>query len=127
MRENSQVCEPTAFLPGGIKLFKGVVMEKVTSSVETIEGEAEKVLDEAKSRAGEILAGATEESRKILSSGFSLDEVKADCQKIVETARKESEAATEESRKKAKTARQSAEKMVGGVVKKILTKVTGEI
>ena len=52
-------------------------MREIAPGVESIEIEAEKILDEAGVRAREILLKAKEEAKVILSSQPSLDEVKA--------------------------------------------------
>ena len=51
--------------------------EEMTSNVETIEVEAERILEEARSKANEILLKANEEASKMLSSELPMDEVKA--------------------------------------------------
>ena len=61
--------------------------EKMTSNVETIEAEAEKILEEARSKANEILLKANEEASKILSSSLPVDEVKADLEKGIVTVK----------------------------------------
>jgi len=100
-------------------------MEKVTSSIETIEGEAEKLLESARSQANEILAKAGEESQQILSAEFPVDEVKADCRKIADKAKGEADSKVKDSRRKAEDIKQAAEKMVEGLVQRMLNTVTG--
>ena len=100
-------------------------MEKVTSSIENIEVEAEKLLESARSKANEILLKASEESQQILSSELPMDEVKAECQKIVDKARKEADSKVEDSKSKAQEIKAEASKKVEGIVQRMLNIVTG--
>lgn len=100
-------------------------MEKVTSGIETIEVEAEKLLESARSKANEILLKANEESQQILSSELSVDEVKAECQEIVRKAREEADSKVEDSRQKAQEIKLEANKKVEGIVQRMLNIITG--
>ena len=86
--------------------------EEVISSVETIEGEAEKILEKARSRANEILRKANEEASKILSSKVTLDEVKKEREQIIHKAEKEANKEVEESKKKAAEVKTATDKEV---------------
>jgi vacuolar-type H+-ATPase subunit H len=100
-------------------------MEEVSSNVETIEVEAEKILESARGRANEILHKAREEARKISSSELPMDEVKKECESIIheaaETANKKIEASLLESSE----VRARADEKVGEIVKRIVNIVTG--
>ena len=61
--------------------------EEITSSVEVIEVEAEKMLEDAQNRAAEIILKAKEEANAILASEVSLDEVKGECEQTLDKAR----------------------------------------
>lgn len=65
--------------------------EEITSSVEALEVEAEKILAEAKTRASEIVLEAKEEAKKMLSSQLPLDDVKTECEKTVSKAKAETD------------------------------------
>ncbi len=58
----------------------------ITGSVQAMEEEAARVLEEAKSEAADILQKARDEARKMSSSELPLDDVKAECAKIVKDA-----------------------------------------
>jgi len=100
-------------------------MEEVTSSVETIEVEAEKILESARSRANEILLKAKEEAKKISSSKLSLDEVKTGLEGIVREAKEEANKKIEASRQESSEVRARADEKVDEIVKRIVNIVTG--
>ncbi len=99
--------------------------EEMTSSVETIEIEAEKMLEEARSRANEILRKANEEASKILLTKMPLDEVKTECEQIVNKATKEADQEIEESKRKAAEIKTASNKKVEGIAKRIAGVITG--
>jgi len=57
--------------------------KEITNSVEALEVEAEKILEEAKTRASEILLEAREEAKKMLSSPLPLDAVQTECDRTL--------------------------------------------
>jgi len=75
--------------------------EEIANSVEAIELEAEKMLEEARTRANGILLEAREEARKILSSPLPLDAVKTKYDRSVNMARAEADEKIRDSEKKA--------------------------
>jgi len=99
-----------------------VSAQEITSSVENIEVEAEKMLEMAKSRANEILLKAREEAAKTLSSELPLDEVEKQHQQIVEEAK-------DEANKKVRSAKVQATKMKADTkqVEKIVTRIVSVI
>jgi len=99
--------------------------EEMTSSVETIEVEAEKILEEARGKANEILLKANEEANKILSSGLPMDEVKAECQKIIHQAREEADKKVEDSKKRASGINAEVGNKVGKITGRIVSNITG--
>jgi len=114
------------FLTMTLNVKRGAVaMEEVTSSVETIEAEAEKMLESARSRADEILLKARGEAKKISSSELPLDEVKTECESVIHKAREEANKKTEASRREASVVRARAEEKVGEIVQRIVDIVTG--
>ena len=99
--------------------------EEITNSVEAIEIEAEKILKEARNRAGEILREASDEASKILSAKLPLDEVKAECEQIINEAREGANKEIDESKRKAAKIGTSTNKKVEGITKRIVVIITG--
>ena len=99
--------------------------EEVTSSVETIEVEAERMLEEARGKANEILLKANEEASKILSSKLPMDEVKAECQKIIHKAREEADKKVKESRERASEIKTEVGNKVDKITERIVSNITG--
>ena len=100
-------------------------MEEVTSSVETIEVEAEKILESARGRANEILLEAKEEAKKISSSELPMDEVKTECEGIIRKAREEANKKIEASLLESSEVKAHADEKVGEIAKRIVNIVTG--
>lgn len=99
--------------------------DEIASSVETIELEAERKLEEARSRASEIVLGAREEADKILAAEVSLDEVKKQGKKILDQARKKADQEVTESQKAAAEIKSTIGKKTDEIVKHIVNVVTG--
>jgi len=99
--------------------------EEMTSSVETIEAKAEKILEEARNTASEILVKANDEANKILSSELPVDEVKAECQEIIGKAREEADKKVEDSRQKATEIKAAIGNKVNKVAERIVSTITG--
>lgn len=99
--------------------------EEMTSGVETIEVEAEKMLEEARSRANEILLKANEEASKILSSKLPMDEVEAECERIIHKARGEADKKVEEAKKKASEIKTEVGNKADKITKRIVSNITG--
>ena len=99
--------------------------EEMTSSVETIEVEAERILEEARNRANEILLKANEAANKILSSELPMDEVKAECQKIIHKAREEADRKVEDSRQKASEIKTGTGNKVDKITERIVSNIIG--
>ena len=100
--------------------------KEMTSSVETIEVEAEKILDEARSKASDILRKANDEAGKILSTKVLLDEVKAECEQIIHKAKEEASKDIKESKKKASGIRTATDKEMEKITKRIVDTITGK-
>jgi vacuolar-type H+-ATPase subunit H len=100
-------------------------MEEVNSNVETIEVEAEQLLESARSRANEILLKAKEEAKKISSSELPMDEVKAECDGIIRRAREEANKRIEESLLETSELKTRADEKVDKIVKRLVSIVTG--
>ena len=99
--------------------------KEITGSVEAIEGEAEKILAEARTRASEILLEAKEEAKKILSSQLPLNEMKTECDKIVSKARAEADEKIKDSEKKAAEISITADKKVKELTELVVNIVRG--
>lgn len=99
--------------------------EEITSSVEMIEVEAEKILEDAQRRADEITLKAKEEASAILASEISLDEVKGECEQTLDRAREKVARELEQSKKDASKIRASADKKVGEIAGRIVNIISG--
>jgi len=97
----------------------------VTSGVKAIEAEAEKVLEDARARADEILVNAKQEAGNILSAELPMDEVKAECEKIISAAEKQAGKEAERSKKKASEIDANAGEKIESFVKLIASIVIG--
>ena len=93
--------------------------EKMTSSVETIEIEAERILEGARGKANEILLKANEEVNRILSSELAMDEVRIEAQEIIRKAREEADKSVIEAKKKASE--------IGAIIGSKVDKITGRV
>jgi len=100
-------------------------MEEITTDIETIEAEAEKITNSAKSRADEILLKAKEEANQILSRDFPMEEVKTECQNIVRRAREEAERKVEDSTKRAAQIRANADSKIAKIAERMTSILTG--
>ena len=101
-------------------------MREIAPDVESIEIEAEKIFDEARTRAHEILLKAKEEVKVILSSQLPLDEVKAECDRIINKARIEAEGKAIDSEKKASENSIDADKRIEEIVELLVSVVIGQ-
>ena len=99
--------------------------EEMTSSVETIEVKAEKLLKEARNKANEVLLGANEEINKLLSAELPVDEVKSECEEIIQKAREEADRRVEDSRKKASEIRATVGKKTDVIANRLVSDITG--
>ncbi len=98
---------------------------ELTSNVEALEAQAEKILSEARDRASQIILQGKEEARKILSSQLSLDEARAECERILSEARTEAGRKIEESQRKAAAIRAKADEKVGELTELVANIVRG--
>ena len=99
--------------------------EELPSNVETIEVEAEKILEAAKTRASEILLNAKEEAGKILSSKLPMDEVKTECDNIIQVATEEAGKKVRDAAEKASAIRTDVDKKIEGIVERLVSIVIG--
>jgi len=100
--------------------------KEITHDVEALEVEAEKILEEARTRANQILLEAREEAKKILSSQLPLDEAKTECDNIINKARAEADEKTKDSEKQAAEIGINADKKVKELTELVVNIVTGK-
>jgi vacuolar-type H+-ATPase subunit H len=100
--------------------------KEITHDVEALEVEAEKILEEARTRANQILLEAREEAKKILSSQLPLDEVKTECDNIINKARAEADEKIKDSEKKATEIGINTGKKVKELTELMVNIVTGK-
>ena len=101
-------------------------MREISKSVEDIESEAEKILEETRIKANKILFKAKEEAKGILSSQLPMDEVKTECQEIMRNAEIEADKKDKVATNKASEIITNADKKTDGVVKRIVSIVIGQ-
>ncbi len=99
--------------------------KETASGIEGIEVEAERILKEARDRAGEILLKANEEANRISSSGPALEEANAVSRGLVEEAREEAERKIEEARATAAEIRAGADQKMRTIVSRLIDDITG--
>ncbi len=102
-----------------------MTMKDITSSVEATEAEAEKILEEAKARANEILLKSREDARKIVSSDLPMAEVKTECDGIINKANMQAEEKIADSVRKASEIGANADKKVAEIVDLIVSIIIG--
>jgi len=98
----------------------------VSRGVQAMEEEAARVLDEAKAEAGEILQKARDEARQLASTDLPLDDVKKECVKIVDDAKKKAESESKETEKRSADIKSSAGKKVDSYASMMVSIVSGE-
>jgi vacuolar-type H+-ATPase subunit H len=99
--------------------------EEITSSVETIETEAEKILEEAQKKASGIILKGRDEAGKITSGELSLKEIEKEQAQTIASARKQADQEVENAKKKAAGIRDGAVKKTGKIVERMVNIVTG--
>ena len=99
--------------------------DQTTSGIANIELEAERILKEARDRAGQILLKANEEAARIASSGLALEEAKAVSIAITEEAKEEAERKVEEAKVKASEIRAAVDRKMPGIVSHLVDEITG--
>jgi vacuolar-type H+-ATPase subunit H len=98
---------------------------KVTSNIENLEIQAEKSLEDARVKANEILAEANKKSQDLLSSPLSLDDVKAETQKIIEKSQQEAEEEVNKAKIRAEVIRSGNVEKVDEIITRMVKLVTG--
>ncbi|MFC1946974.1 hypothetical protein ACFLXY_03525 [Chloroflexota bacterium] len=100
-------------------------MEKVTSNIENLEIEAEKSLDAARAKANEILTEANKQSQELLSSPLAFDDLKSECQRMIEKAEQEAEEEVKKAQQQAEEIRSGNVKKVDEIIDRMIKRVTG--
>lgn len=100
--------------------------EEVSRNVETIEAEAEKMLEDARVRASEILRKAKDQVGQILSSESAMDDVKMECEKIIQEARDGAEEEIRDSEAKAAVIKSGIAEKAEGIVQRLVGIIIGE-
>jgi hypothetical protein len=101
-------------------------VEKIATGIESIEAQAEKMLEEARKRATEIMLKTREECRSIALEELPLEETKADCEKVLVQAREEARRIAAESEKRVAEIKTTAKRKTEKIISSIVKTVTGE-
>ena len=99
--------------------------EKIADTVDAMEAQAEKILQEARTTASEIMLAAREEARTILSASISMDDVRAECDRIVSKARAQADETIRDADKKAAEITATAESRIEEMAKRLAAIVGG--
>jgi vacuolar-type H+-ATPase subunit H len=94
--------------------------ETMQTTIANIEKDAEKILEEARTRARQVLENAKSEAGKILSSDLPMEEVTKEQNKIINTAEEGAAKQMEGSKKKASQIKARAETKIDETVKYIV-------
>jgi len=100
--------------------------KEITSSVEALEVQAEGILEQARAKASEIVLQSRDEAKRVLSSELALDEVKAECQKIVSNAKVEAGKRIKDSESKSAEISASADKKAKEITDLLVNIVRGQ-
>ena len=99
--------------------------EDVVNLIAQIEAQSQKLLDDARAKAAEIILKSKEEIGKIQSESLPVDDVKRDCEKIVSEAEKESEKIIDEAKKKADEIKNAVAKKIDKIAERVANTVVG--
>ncbi len=98
----------------------------IQGSVQAMEAEAAKVLEEARSKASDILLKAREEARSMSFAELPLDDVKAECDRMVKDAEQKAATDIQQAEKQADDIRSSAGVKTDQYTKLMVSIVRGE-
>lgn len=102
--------------------------KKISGGVESIEAEADKILEEARAKANKTILKYKEEAAEILSSDLSMSKVETKCKKLINKAKEEAEQDIKNSRDDASKINTAvAGKKIENSVKRIVNIVTGVV
>ncbi|HOO46673.1 MAG TPA: hypothetical protein PLM29_10620 [Deltaproteobacteria bacterium] len=99
--------------------------EEIFSTIRTIEGEAEALLSQARTKARDILEDAKKQSRLINAEEFQADETQQQREKIVHEAKKKAEDLIEEARGETVRIKKQFDSNADEVVEMILKHIYG--
>lgn len=99
--------------------------DSFSTSVEQIEAEAEKIIQQARVKAAEIIVKAKEEANQVLNRELPLDNVKAECTKIINEADKEAGIRIHNTGKDVANIKSSAVKNLDKIAKNMAAMVMG--
>jgi vacuolar-type H+-ATPase subunit H len=99
---------------------------EITGSVQAMEEEAARVIEEAKAKASDILQRSREEARKMASEQLPLDDVKAECAKIVKDAKQNADTEMKKAGKHAAEIKAGAEGKTDKYANSMVSIVLGE-
>ena len=105
--------------------MQGKETGKISVSIEAVESEADKILDEARVKANDILLKAREEANKIVNSSLSLTEVEAEKENIIRAARDEASRKLEKSKVESSRIKTALGGKEDSIVKQLVEMVTG--
>ena len=99
--------------------------EKIKSSVQAIEEDAEKILKEARNEANKIIAQANEDVKKIINSKLPKDQVQSEYDKIISKAKKDAKKKIDEAKEKTSEIQTETGKKMDEIVQRIVAIITG--
>jgi vacuolar-type H+-ATPase subunit H len=97
----------------------------ITHSVEAMENQAEKILNDARVKADSILLKADKDADELLNSELLMDEVDAKCQDIINKATAKADKQIKDASKQISRMKVHADKNIEAVVERIVEVVTG--
>jgi len=101
-------------------------MERMIENIESIEVEADKILNEAKDKAGSIIREGEEKAKAILNSDLPVEDARAECEKnIIAKAQEDAEKMVEEAKQSAAKVKERAAKKEKSAVDLIIDAVIG--
>lgn len=101
--------------------------QEIHTTIETIEADAEKVVEEAREKAKQILVAAKAEAKGILSSELPMEEIQMEQDRIIGAAKEEASEQVEESKRMVSQLRASAKKKGDEAVRLIVNRIKGVI
>lgn len=100
--------------------------EDVVNLIAQIEAQSQGILDAARGKAAEIILASKEEIGKIKAEALPVDDVKKDCEKIVDGAEQEAEKIINEAKKKADGMKKAASAKIDKIVEKVANTIVGK-
>lgn len=104
---------------------RSTTVGKISISVEAVEKEADKILDEARVKSNDILLKAREEVNKIANSSFIRTEMEVEKDKIIKAARDDASIKLKESKIESSRIKTAIGDKEDNIVKRLVGMVTG--